>query len=109
MARIYSTRFLVQKGLNGYSAVVTVPADHVYVVREVTAYGSSTAVAIDVFLHDYATGAALWRHDIPGGTANWGDFEGRLVFPAGEAFQVYVDAAPIDSADVSVSGYDLGP
>lgn len=74
-----------------------------------TAYGASTAVDINVFLHDYASGAALWRHNIPGGSANWGDFEGRLVFQGGDAFQLLVDAAPIDSADISVSGYDLSP
>lgn len=107
MASVYSVRFIVQRGLNGTGAVVTVPAGHTYVVKQLSAYAASTATTVEVYFRDNASSTTLWRHEVPGGTANWGGDYGARVFEAGDSMVFVVDAAPIDAADVFASGYDL--
>lgn len=104
---VYSTQFISQQGVNGSSSTVTVPAGHTYIVKQVGAYGSSTIVAIDCFLVDGSSGAAVWHGKVDGGTNGWNGFYGAFVFEEGDSFHMNIEAAPADSADCFCSGYDL--
>lgn len=104
---VFSTKFLSVQGLNGSSPTIIVPPGHTYIVKQLSSYGSSSAVDINVFFVDLTSGAATWRHNIPGGTSNWGGDYGARVFEEGDSFGFNVAAAPIDTADVYAAGYDL--
>jgi hypothetical protein len=107
VAPVYSTRFLTERGLSGSSSSITVPAGHVYVVKSVTFYASSTASTITGFLEDDVTGAALYQAQITTGLSKYDQYYGAIVFEAGMGFHLRVDAGVLDAADMSVSGYDL--
>lgn len=97
-------------GLNGSGSSVFVPTGHVYVVKQLAAYASSSGSQVNVFFQDDTSGAALWRHNVPAVNAGWGGYYGAFVFGEGDGFHFQVDADPFDHADVFCSGYDLtGP
>lgn len=107
MASVFSKRFLVQKGLSGAGASVTVPAGHTYIIKQLTVYGNATIADINAFLEDDATGAALFDGLIPAGKNGWAGFYGAIVCEAGDAFHFNVTSTAGDAADVFASGYDL--
>lgn len=89
------------KGLNG-TAVYTVPAGFVAVLRDLDAYFGGDIAPQNMFLHGPA-GQAIWWNGwtvLIAGVAQW---RGRQVIQGGESFDVTTDAP----MDVSVSGYLL--
>lgn len=107
MAQLYSRRFIVAHGLSGSSAAVVVPTGRVYIVKQLTAYMSSTLGTIDAFFHDLGSGAALFHAGVSAGGGGWFGFYGALVFEAGDSFGWDVSVTLGESADVFASGYDL--
>ena len=106
---IYSTRFLCQAGLSGTGPSFAVPSGFVLVVKQVTAYCDPGAADVRVFLEDDTTGAALWSHDFPAGSAGWGEYFGSWVFPGplGFHFNVDVTIGFTSTADVYAGGFQL--
>jgi len=106
-APAYSRRFLTRKGLSSNSQVIQVPAGRVYVVRAVTMYVNAFVGGV-VALKDWTHDSILILH-------TWGpadrrsEFDDvRLVFEPGEGFLIAAGGLGAgDSADVSISGYDL--
>lgn len=86
---------------------IQVPLGHRYVVKQLTAYGSSTVEGIRVFFMNSDNGAALWAADVPNGQSAWFGFYGQLVFLGGSSFKFRVEADVLDAADVYAGGYDL--
>lgn len=107
MTAIFSKRFLIAPGLLGASSTVTVPAGHVYVVKQLTVYANAALGDINAFFEDVATTAALFDGLIPGGKNGWAGFYGALVFEAGDAFLWHVTSSFGETADCFASGYDL--
>jgi hypothetical protein len=106
---VYSTRFLAQQGLSGTGPSITVPAGHVYVIKQVTFFMSALLGQMHAFLEDDASGAALFAGAVNPGTPEWFGFFGSLTFLPGDGFHFQVDAVPTDAADVYCGGYDLTP
>jgi hypothetical protein len=108
MARqLYSVRFLAIQGLGGSSSSVTVPAGHVYVVRQLTFYSNPTFGVARGFFEDDTSGAALFAAAATPGTPFWAGFFGALVFEAGQGFHWHASVTPTDGIDVYAGGYDL--
>lgn len=107
MTALYSTRFYAAKGLSGTGPSVTVPAGHVYVVKQITIYVDPTTLPTRVFFEEDATGAALFTGQQTAGNPEWFGFYGAIVFEQGQGFHFQVDAGPLDGADVYAGGYDL--
>ncbi len=108
MARpVYSTRFIAQAGLSGTGASVTVPAGHVYVVKQLTIYSSPLLAVLTAFFEDDATGAALFANRFTIGASGSVFFYGAIVFEPGQGFHFQVNAGIGDAADVYAGGYDL--
>jgi hypothetical protein len=107
VAQLYSKRFLAQQGLAGTGGSVTVPAGHVYVVKQVTLYCSALLGQVHMFFEDDVSGAALFSGAVNPGTPEWFGFYGALVFEPGDGFHFQVDVTPGDEADVYAGGYDL--
>lgn len=108
MARqLYSVRFLAAQGLSGTGPSVTVPAGHVYVVKQVTMYASPLISVTSVFFEDDSTGAALFASRFNASAGGWAGLYGALVFQAGEGFHFQVDNSAGEPADVYAGGYDL--
>ena len=89
MAAIYSTKFLVGN-TDDANLVYQVQPGFVAVLRDVVVYNNS-AIAAELFLEDFATGAAIWRWDnsiidtnLPAGSQQW---QGRQVFGPEEGFR----------------------
>ncbi len=108
MARqLYSVRFLSQQGLSGTGASVTVPAGHVYIVKQVTIYMDPSFGILRAYFQDDTSGAALFSGAQSPGNPEWFGFYGALCFPAGTGFHFQVTGTIGDSADVYAGGYDL--
>lgn len=93
--------------MNGSSVTIQVPQGHRHVIKQLTAYGSSTVEGIRVFFESVDSGAALWAADVPNGTSAWFGFYGALVFLPGSSYKFRVQADVLDAADVYAGGYDL--
>jgi hypothetical protein len=104
---VYSTQFYAFQGLSGTGASITVPAGHVYVVKQVTMYASPLLGQTAVFFQDDVSGAALFASRFNIDAGGWAGLFGTLVFEAGQGFHFQVNASLTDSADVSAHGYDL--
>lgn len=91
--------------MSGYTTAYIVPTGMVAVVHCITAYnnaGSLTNSNVSVGLG--AAGPTFWVHTfLSGGGIGWADWEGRLVFNAGEGIEVHADTA----TDVYIGGYLL--
>lgn len=108
MARqLYSTRFIALQGLQATSASVTVPAGHVYVVKQITMYMDPNFGTTRAFFQDDVSGAALFSGATNIGTPAWFGFYGAIVFEPGDGFHFHVAASPTDGCDVYAGGYDL--
>jgi len=86
---------------------VTVPAGHVYVVKQITMYMDPALGQTRCFFQDDSSGAALFSGGANVGAPIWVGFYGALVFEAGQGFHFQVDATLTDEADVYAGGYDL--
>lgn len=106
MSTIYSKRWIAQAGLAGTGSSVTVPAGHVYVVKQITIYASVLGT-LAAFFEDDTSGAALFSARFTSSAGGWQGFYGALVFEAGDGFHFQVNAALLDTADVYAGGYDL--
>lgn len=106
MARLFSKRWIAQAGLAGTGGSVTVPAGHVYVVKQVTIYSSPIAL-LRAFFEDDSSGGALFSATFSAGAGGWQGFYGALVFEEGQGFHFQVNATLLDAADVYAGGYDL--
>lgn len=106
-APVYSSRFIVAKGLAGSSSTITVPVGFVYIVKQLTVWANSTAGSIDAYFHDLGSGAALFHGGVAGGGAGWFGFYGALVFEPGDSFNWEVIETLGEAADVFASGYVL--
>lgn len=110
---IFSTRFLTSPGLLGRSSSWIVDEGTVVIVKQLTAYMSSSGPTIRVWLEDDATGAALWSCASPSSSVGlpepaWFGFYGALVFEAGQSFSFRVLQEPgLDGAYVYAGGYLL--
>lgn len=104
---IYSVRFLAQQGLAGTGVSVTVPAGHVYVVKQVTMYCNPLLSQTTMFFQDDTSGAALFSGGVNPGSGEWFGLYGALVFEEGQGFHFQVDSSTSESADVYAGGYDL--
>jgi hypothetical protein len=107
VASLYSQRFYVAQGLNGNGPVITVPAGHRYVIKQLTFYSNPLLAPARGFFQDVASGASLFAGAAATGTPTWNGFYGQLVFDAGDEFRWYVDAVLTDGADVAAFGYDF--
>jgi hypothetical protein len=107
VAKLYSQRFYAHQGLSGTGPSITVPAGHVYVVRQITMYMSPSVGITRAFFQDGASGAALFAAAATVEHPEWFGFYGALVFDEGSTFHFQVDAFPTDAADVYAGGYDL--
>ncbi len=104
---VYSTKFYSFQGLNNPGTIITVPAGHVYVVKQLTFYSSAVLAPCRGFFIDVDSGATLFSAAVNAGTPGWFGFFGTLVFEPGQSFRWSVSAALTDGADVSAHGYDL--
>jgi hypothetical protein len=104
---IFSTRFLAQQGLAGTGASITVPAGHVYIVKQVTLYSNPLLGQVHAFFEDDTSGAALFSAGWNPGTPAWFGLYGALVFEEGQGFHFQVDVTAGDACDVYAGGYDL--
>lgn len=104
---VYSTHFYSAQGLSGAGTTITVPANHVYVVKQLTFYSDPTLGTCRGFFRDLGSGATLFAGAAKIVTPTWEGFFGTLVFEPGEQFRWEVSAFPTDGADVSISGFDL--
>lgn len=108
MARpLFSRRFIAAAGLSGTGPSVTVPAGHVYVVKQVTIYATPLLALTSAFFEDDTTGAALFQGRFTLNAGGWVGFYGALVFEAGQGFHFQVNNALGEQADVYAGGYDL--
>lgn len=107
MRQLYSKRFIAQQGLTGTGASVTVPAGHVYVVKQVTIYASPILGVTRVFFEDDTSGAALFSSQFHIDAGGWVGLYGALVFESGDGFHFQVDSSSGEKADVYAGGYDL--
>lgn len=108
MATVFSRRFFAQQGLSGSSSSMIVPAGHVWIVKQVTIYMSSSAANITTFFEDESSGAALFSAGVDLQHPGWFGFYGAIVFEAGDGFHFRVNQSPAtDGADVYAGGYDL--
>lgn len=105
--QLYSVRFQAIQGLSGTGPSTTVPAGHVYVVKQLTIYVDPTTLPTRVYFQDDVSGAALFSGAQTAGNPEWFGFYGAMVFGPGDGFHWQVDAGPGDGADVFASGYDL--
>lgn len=107
MARaIYSQRFIAQQALTAGSAIVTVPAGMVYVVKQLTVYGN-TLLSWHANFRCVNSGETRFSFGDSGGRGAWGGFYGALVFESGEQFQWQAVVQVGDSVDVYAGGYVL--
>ncbi len=104
---VFSRRFIAEQGLSTTGSTVTVPAGHVYVVKQVTMYMDPSFGITRAFFEDDTSGAALFSGGTNIGTPAWFGLYGALVFEAGQGFHFHVAASPGDGVDVFASGYDL--
>jgi hypothetical protein len=86
---------------------VTVPAGHVYVVKQITIYSSPLLSFLAAFFEDDTTGGALFASRFLADAGGWVGFYGALVFEAGQGFHFQVDSTAGEHADVYCGGYDL--
>jgi hypothetical protein len=105
--QLYSRRFLAHSGLSGTGPSVTVPAGHVYVVKQLTGYIDPSFGILRCYFQDGASGAALFSFGQSPGNPEWFGFYGALVFEAGDSFHWQVTGTIGDSADLYAGGYDL--
>lgn len=104
---IYSASFILERGLSGHSPSVIVPANHVHIVKQLTAYANPIVGITSVFFQDALTGASLWHAAFNVDQGGSVFFYGAIVFGAGSEYRFYVDAAESNAADVYAGGYDL--
>jgi hypothetical protein len=104
---VFSKRFITAAGVSGTGPSVTVPAGHVYVVKQVTMYMDPSFGIIRAFFQDDASGAALFSEGTNIGTPLWAGLFGSLVFEPGDAFHFQVNGFLGDSVDCYAGGYDL--
>lgn len=107
MRRLYSVPFYVAQGLSGNGPDITVPAGHVYVVKQLTFYSSPLIATVHGFFEDTVTGATLFHGSAAPLGNTWEGFYGALVFAEGVSFRWRVGATATDAADVAAFGYDL--
>lgn len=107
MARsVYSLRIFAHAGLTSAGGIVgpTVPADLIYIVRDIDVYESTGVTGTTVFVLN-ALGGALWsatRSTTPGvGPWSW---RGRQVYSPGEQVGFEVISG---TWAIAVSGYQL--
>lgn len=105
--QLYSKRFDIQAGLAGTSPSITVPAGHVYVVKQITFYMNPSLGQARAFFEDDGSGVALFSDGTNIGTPLWAGFYGAMVFEEGEAFHFHTAVTPGDGVDCYVGGYDL--
>ena len=107
MATVFSRRFIAQQGLTGTGSSITVPAGRVYIVKQVTMYGTPLIGQTACFFQDDTSGAALVsiRFNIDAGGSFF--FYGALVFEPGQGFHFQVDNTAGEKCDVYAGGYDL--
>jgi hypothetical protein len=108
MARVYTTRWFAVQDQIGPTGGVTVPADTLWVVRDVT-FVSFGADPGDVFLVELEPEGVVEPLPIisvpciaPGYSAHW---EGRVAVLAGDSLHLSQDGSTAYSA--TVSGYTL--
>lgn len=108
-ARIYSRPFLSLQGVTSGDHTVTVPIDHVYVIRAFTAYAHTILDAPKIVLKDFVSGAVLCFFGWNPGERKSQYLDCHLTFFPTSKFGISVDpGGPIgDGIDVYVGGYDL--
>jgi len=104
---IFSAGWIYQQGLQGSSSTITVPDNHLYIVKQLTMYANPFLAPARGFFRDLATGATLFSAGTQTGTPGWFGFYGALVFGAGSQFRWEADVVGTDGIDVYAGGYDL--
>jgi len=108
---IFSDHFFVIQGLNGQSALHTVPDGEVHVVKQLAIYSTPLIGNVHVFFHHSDYGSTLFSHVFQPLEEGSVQFYGHFVFRAGESMDFHVTTSdPTDAADVYAGGYILkGP
>ena len=104
LSKVYTTTFLAEKGLTG-TAVYTVPAGFVAVVRDIQSYASVTAAASITVRGPAGEAVYFFNWPINGQDKDYRTI--RVAYTAGQEIQAVANVGPVDAVDVTVTGYLL--
>lgn len=107
MARVYSEQLYIAHNIN--SGSFTVPADQVWVLRDLTMFAATPLAGGAGQLVDRDSNCTFWWFpwDPTADTGYIFDVNRRIVRPAGSTTDIIIDAGLGEGADVLISGYAL--
>jgi hypothetical protein len=105
LASIYTVRFAAARAVSGGFSVGPVPPGQTWVIRDIDVFaGSEPLGSVGQVLGAEGQCFMFWNTDpLTQTLVSW---RGRHVLSAGESFSVSISTG---NADLTISGYELGP